>query len=171
MSGTEPDVKAAIQVPPSEWERSVTMQCSVLSENARVHNVCWFQSGPDASYPSVFAVHEDGLGGCQDDVKGQATQECDSREISSSTTGPFSCLVLTCGEVFFGNLHFRPTAILDEASIFVVVLGVFLAASIIVNACLVYILKRNSSGWSKGKFLFKESKNNKSLYFFVVFKK
>lgn len=163
FSGTEPDVKALIQVPPSEAERSVTMQCSVLSasENTRVHNVCWFQSGPDASYPSVFAV-QSGLGGCEGGVKGHAPQNWDSKvweEMGSSDTGTFSCVVATCGQVFFGNVNFRHAEIFGETRMFVVLLAVALAISVTGNACLVYILKSKSSGCCKGKFLFKEFRN------------
>lgn len=175
FSGTEPDVKAVIQVPPSESVRSVTMHCSVPSgsENTtcpRAHSVCWFQSGPDESFPSVFAVHEGGLPGCEDGVKGHASQKSDSKvleEMGSSDTGTFSCVVATCGEVFFGNLSFGHAGIADQTSIFVVLLAVALAASVIVNACLVYILKRKSTGCCEGKFLFKEFKHIKyiPLYF------
>lgn len=162
FSGTEPEVRAVIQVPPSASVRSVTLQCSVLShaENTswpRVHDVCWFQSGPDASYPSAFAVHEGGLRGCEDGVEGHAPQKCDSKvleEHSSSDSGTFSCVVATCGEVFFGNLNFRHAGIFDNTSISVVLLAVALAASVIVNICLVYILKRKSSGCCRGKFLY-----------------
>lgn len=151
--------------------RSVTMQCSVLSDSGntpypRVHSVCWFQSGEDASYPSVFAVHEGGPGGCEDAVKGHAPQNCDSKvlqQIGSSDTGPFSCVVATCGEVFLGNLNFIHAGTSNENSMFLVLLAVALAASVIVNACLVCILKSKSSGCCKGKFLFKKFKNIKYI--------
>lgn len=140
------------------------MQCSVLSDsgNTRVHNVCWFQAGPRAPYPSVFAVHESGLAGCEDGVKGHAPQNRDSKvleEIGSSDSGTFSCLVATCGKVFFGNANFKRAEILHVTRIFLVLLAVALAASVIVNACLVYILKSKSSDCCKGKFLFKEFGN------------
>ncbi|XP_056880170.1 uncharacterized protein LOC130520492 isoform X4 [Takifugu flavidus] len=150
---TEPDVKAVIQVPPSDSVRSVTLQCSVLSDSENTtcrteRNVCWFQSGPDASYPSVFAAHGGSQDGCQGGVRGGAPQKWESSSselLGSSDAGPFSCAVATCGEFFFGTLNFRTAGVLDENTILVVLLAAALVASVIVNVCLVWILKGKSS--------------------------
>ncbi|XP_056880459.1 uncharacterized protein LOC130520758 isoform X2 [Takifugu flavidus] len=150
---TEPDVKAVIQVPPSDSVRSVTLQCSVLSDSENTtcrteRNVCWFQSGPDASYPSVFAAHGGRQDGCQGGVRGGAPQKWESSSselLGSSDAGPFSCAVATCGEFFFGTLNFRTAGVLDENTILVVLLAAALVASVIVNVCLVWILKGKSS--------------------------
>uniref|UniRef100_A0A674N2G3 Ig-like domain-containing protein n=1 Tax=Takifugu rubripes TaxID=31033 RepID=A0A674N2G3_TAKRU len=171
FSGTEPDVKAVIQVPPSDSVRSVTLQCSVLSDSENTtcrteRNVCWFQSGPDASYPSVFAAHGGSQDGCQGGVRGGAPQKWESSSselLGSSDAGPFSCAVATCGEFFFGTLNFRTAGVLDENTILVVLLAAALVASVIVNVCLVWILKGKSSSCCEGTFLifFKEFKNAK----------
>ncbi|XP_056880165.1 uncharacterized protein LOC130520492 isoform X1 [Takifugu flavidus] len=153
IQGTEPDVKAVIQVPPSDSVRSVTLQCSVLSDSENTtcrteRNVCWFQSGPDASYPSVFAAHGGSQDGCQGGVRGGAPQKWESSSselLGSSDAGPFSCAVATCGEFFFGTLNFRTAGVLDENTILVVLLAAALVASVIVNVCLVWILKGKSS--------------------------
>lgn len=160
FSGTEPVVKAVIQVPPSDSVRSVTLQCSVLSDSDNTtcrteRNVCWFQSGPDASYPSVFAAHGGSQDGCQGGVRGGAPQKWESsisELLGSSDAGPFSCAVVTCGEFFFGTLNFRTAGVLDETSILEVLLAAALVASVIVNVCLVWILKGKSSSCCKGTF-------------------
>uniref|UniRef100_A0A674NSY5 Ig-like domain-containing protein n=1 Tax=Takifugu rubripes TaxID=31033 RepID=A0A674NSY5_TAKRU len=169
FSGTEPDVKAVIQVPPSDSVRSVTLQCSVLSDSENTtcrteRNVCWFQSGPDASYPSVFAAHGGSQDGCQGGVRGGAPQKWESSSselLGSSDAGPFSCAVATCEEFFFGTLNFRTAGVLDENTILVVLLAAALVVSVIVNVCLVWILKGKSSSCCEGTLLifFKEFKN------------
>lgn len=171
FSGTEPDVKAVIQVPPSDSVRSVTMQCSVLSDSENTtcrteRNVCWFQSGPDASYPSVFAAHGGSQDGCQGGVRGGAPHKWESsisELLGSSDAGPFSCAVATCGEFFFGTLNFRTAGVLDQTPILVVLLAAALVASLILNICLVWILKGKSSCCCEGtfSFFFKEVKNVK----------
>uniref|UniRef100_A0A674N4D9 Ig-like domain-containing protein n=1 Tax=Takifugu rubripes TaxID=31033 RepID=A0A674N4D9_TAKRU len=171
IQGTEPDVKAVIQVPPSDSVRSVTLQCSVLSDSENTtcrteRNVCWFQSGPDASYPSVFAAHGGSQDGCQGGVRGGAPQKWESSSselLGSSDAGPFSCAVATCEEFFFGTLNFRTAGVLDENTILVVLLAAALVVSVIVNVCLVWILKGKSSSCCEGTLLifFKEFKNVK----------
>nr|XP_046261701.1 uncharacterized protein LOC124067945 isoform X4 [Scatophagus argus] len=114
IKGSEPDITAVIQEPPSDSVHpgdSVTLQCSVLSDPEDKTcpggpSVFWFKAGSDESHPSVIYTHGDSGDGCDKSPEAHAPQKCVysfSKNVSSSDAGTYYCAVATCGEILFGN--------------------------------------------------------------------
>ncbi|XP_075868437.1 uncharacterized protein LOC142877918 isoform X2 [Nelusetta ayraudi] len=118
VKGTQPDTVAVIQVPPSDQVRSLTLQCSVLSDSANNTcsggpSVCWLTAGSNES--SLGVLYSPGYtdDDCESSSEGRAAQECVqnlSTEISSSHAGTYSCAVAACGRTLFGNFTFESQA-------------------------------------------------------------
>uniref|UniRef100_A0A3Q4AM55 Ig-like domain-containing protein n=1 Tax=Mola mola TaxID=94237 RepID=A0A3Q4AM55_MOLML len=106
------NITAVLQVPPSESARSVTIQCSVPSHSESrtcpgEHSVYWFKVGPKESHPRLVYTHGNSEDECERSPEGPASEECVyslSKIIHSADAGTYSCAVVTCGEMSFGNV-------------------------------------------------------------------
>ncbi|XP_075868439.1 uncharacterized protein LOC142877954 isoform X1 [Nelusetta ayraudi] len=156
VKGTQPDTVAVIQVPPSDQVRSLTLQCSVLSDSANNTcsggpSVCWLTAGSNES--SLGVLYSPGYtdDDCESSSEGLATQECVqnlSTKISSSHAGTYSCAVAACGRTLFGNFTFESQA--DTVEDFqiktaLILLSVALSLSLVLNFYLIYTRKKNDA--------------------------
>ncbi|XP_075868438.1 uncharacterized protein LOC142877918 isoform X3 [Nelusetta ayraudi] len=156
VKGTQPDTVAVIQVPPSDQVRSLTLQCSVLSDSANNTcsggpSVCWLTAGSNES--SLGVLYSPGYtdDDCESSSEGRAAQECVqnlSTEISSSHAGTYSCAVAACGRTLFGNFTFESQA--DTVEDFqiktaLILLSVALSLSLVLNFYLIYTRKKNDA--------------------------
>ncbi|KAK2848680.1 hypothetical protein Q5P01_008514 [Channa striata] len=154
----ELDIIANIQDPPSAPVHagdSVTLQCSVVSDSERKtcsekHSVYWFRAGSD-QYPSSV-IHAPGNIGdqCEKSHEADSPQKCFysfSKTISSSDDGTYYCAVATCGRILFGNgtkldIQEQHRLNLHKASMVLFLLCSTLAISLIVNAVLIFTIKK-----------------------------
>nr|XP_046261691.1 basement membrane-specific heparan sulfate proteoglycan core protein-like [Scatophagus argus] len=164
IKGSEPDITAVIQEPPSDSVHpgdSVTLQCSVLSDPEDKTcpggpSVFWFKAGSDESHPSVIYTHGDSGDGCDKSPEAHAPQKCVysfSKNVSSSDDGTYYCAVATCGEILFGNGTKLDTEApnTQEANTVLLLLCAALALSLIVITCLIYTIKKTSCGCCKAQ--------------------
>ncbi|XP_067375579.1 uncharacterized protein [Channa argus] len=127
---------------------SVTLQCSVLSEN-RVcpedHSVYWFRARSDKSQPLLIYAHGNDGDECERSSAAPFPQKCvysfSMHKISSSDAGTYYCAVATCGQILFGN---RTNLNIDEANMLcqktntvIFLLSVALTLSLVVIALLI----------------------------------
>ncbi|XP_027132450.1 uncharacterized protein LOC104939274 [Larimichthys crocea] len=166
IKGPEPDIKAVIQVPPSDLVRpgdSVTLQCSVLSDSEnktcpREHSVYWFRAGSDESYPSLIYAHGNSGDECERSPQTHSPQKCVysfSKKVSSSDAGTYYCAVATCGEILFGNgtkleIEAFSRQVLQNMVLFLLCA---LVLSLIIIALLIYIIRKKSGVFCNCKFL------------------
>nr|XP_046261696.1 uncharacterized protein LOC124067944 [Scatophagus argus] len=162
IKGSEPDITAVIQEPPSDSVHpgdSVTLQCSVLSDPEDKTcpggpSVFWFKAGSDESHPSVIYTHGDSGDGCDKSPEAHAPQKCVysfSKNVSSSDAGTYYCAVATCGEILFGNGTKLDTEApnMQEDNTVLLLLCAALALSLIVITCLIFTINKNSCGCCK----------------------
>ncbi|XP_074505778.1 immunoglobulin kappa light chain-like [Sebastes fasciatus] len=81
---------------------SVTLQCSLLSNNTEVQcpgeqNVYWFRSGSGESHPGIIYTHSD------EEEEKRCVYSLSKTIQNSSDTGTYYCAVVTCGEILFGE--------------------------------------------------------------------
>ncbi|XP_075868427.1 uncharacterized protein LOC142877810 isoform X2 [Nelusetta ayraudi] len=156
VQGTQPDTVAVIQVPPSDQVRSLTLQCSVLSDSANNTcsggpSVCWLTAGSNES--SLGVLYSPGYtdDDCESSSEGRAAQECVqnlSTKISSSHAGTYSCAVAACGRTLFGNFVFNNQAHTVEdfqIKTALILLSVALSLSLVLNFYLIYTRKKNDA--------------------------
>ena len=111
-SGTDPVISAVLQLHPSESARSVTLQCSVPSNSQSKtcpgeHSVYWFKVGSNESHPRLIYTHGNSSDECEHSPEGPASGNCVynlSKIIHSADAGTYSCAVVQCGTMMFGNL-------------------------------------------------------------------
>ncbi|KAM4621916.1 uncharacterized protein ACJ7VT_006220 [Polymixia lowei] len=127
---------------------SVKFHCSVLSKRKEhsiqcpgEHSVYWFRAGSGQFHPGGIYTHWNRSYEC-DKSPGtpSATPSCvyslSKNNVSSSDAGTYYCAVTMCGEILLGNgtrLDIR-----SESHLVVMVLGILLACSVIVNVILIY---------------------------------
>nr|XP_046261709.1 uncharacterized protein LOC124067950 isoform X2 [Scatophagus argus] len=157
IKGSEPDITAVIQEPPSDSVHpgdSEPLKCSILSDPE--DKTCpggpivfWFKAGSDESHPSVIYTHGDSGDGCDKSPEAHAPQKCVysfSKSVSSSDAGTYYCAVATCGEILFGNgtkLDIEVnTCESQRDGTFVSLLCAALAVSLMVIAFLIYSIKK-----------------------------
>nr|XP_046261692.1 signal-regulatory protein beta-2-like [Scatophagus argus] len=165
IKGSEPDITAVIQEPPSDSVHpgdSVTLQCSVLSDPEDKTcpggpSLFWFKAGSDESHPSVIYTHGDSGDGCDKSPEAHAPQKCVysfSKNISSSDAGTYYCAVATCGEILFGNgtkLDIEDVSVdsirdFQKDDVIFYLVCAALAISLIVIAFLVYTIRNKPCG-------------------------
>ncbi|XP_059202537.1 signal-regulatory protein beta-2-like [Centropristis striata] len=158
----EPDITAVTQDFLSDPVRpgdSVTLQCSVFSDSEHRtcpggHSVFWFRARSDETHPRVIYAHGNSDEKCERSPDAGFPQKCIynfSKSVSSSDAGTYYCAVATCGEILLGNgtkLDIEGTGmgsfgVLQEDNVFLVLLSVLLAISVIVIAILTYAIKKN----------------------------
>nr|XP_046261707.1 uncharacterized protein LOC124067948 [Scatophagus argus] len=161
IKGSEPDITAVIQEPPSDSVHpgdSVTLKCSVLSDPEDKTcpggpSVFWFKAGSDESHPSVIYTHGDSGDGCDKSPEAHAPQKCVysfSKNVSSSDD---YCAVATCGEILFGNgtkLDIEAPNMQEDNTV-LLLLCAALALSLIVITCLIFTINKNSCGCCKAQ--------------------
>nr|XP_046261695.1 signal-regulatory protein beta-2-like [Scatophagus argus] len=164
IKGSEPDITAVIQEPPSDSVHpgdSVTLQCSVLSDPEDKTcpggpSLFWFKAGSDESHPSVIYTHGDSGDGCDKSPEAHAPQKCVysfSKNVSSSDAGTYYCAVATCGEILFGNgtkMDIQAPNTQEDNTV-LLLLCAALALSLIVITCLIFTIKKNSCGCCKAQ--------------------
>nr|XP_046261694.1 uncharacterized protein LOC124067942 isoform X2 [Scatophagus argus] len=162
IKGSEPDITAVIQEPPSDSVHpgdSVTLKCSVLSDPEDKTcpggpSLFWFKAGSDESHPSVIYTHGDSGDGCDKSPEAHAPQKCVysfSKNVSSSDDGTYYCAVASCGEILFGNgtkLDIQAPNMQEDNTV-LLLLCAALALSLIVITCLIFTIKKNSCGCCK----------------------
>ncbi|XP_026185575.1 signal-regulatory protein beta-2-like [Mastacembelus armatus] len=162
FKGPKPEITSALHIAPSDPVRpgdSVTLQCSVLSDSEvkmcpANHSVYWFRAGSDDSHPSVIYAHGNSGDQCERSPEVPSLQKCVynfSKNISSSDAGTYYCAVATCGQIYFGNgtkLDIEETNMWSQTASPIIFLlsGV---SSLIVIACLICAIKRNSCDYCK----------------------
>ncbi|XP_047440349.1 uncharacterized protein LOC125007661 [Mugil cephalus] len=139
---------------------SVTLQCSVLSDSQNKTcpgdlSVFWFRAGSQTSHPNIIYTDVDMSNKCEKRSKTQ--KRCVysfSKNISSSDAGTYYCAVATCGEILFGNGAKLEADQTDNfAFIALMVAGIFLAISVMINIVLIcYRTPRKVCGSYGGKF-------------------
>ncbi|KAK2848677.1 hypothetical protein Q5P01_008511 [Channa striata] len=155
IKGQEPDVTTIIQHPlsdPVHAGDSVTLQCSVLSESegklcSGRHSVYWFRTGFDESHPSIIYADENSSDQCENGSEAHSPQKCFynfSKSISSSDAGTYYCAVATCGQILFGNGTKLDMEASHTGNLVLFLLYGTLAISMIVNALLIYTIKKKS---------------------------
>ncbi|KAM7389138.1 hypothetical protein PAMP_023132 [Pampus punctatissimus] len=109
-SGTYTNITAVPPSDPVPTGDSVTLQCSVLSENKTCleeDNVYWFSARLDKTQPSFIYTQGNSGEQSQKSLDTQSLQKCVSRfsrnNVSSSDAGTYYCAVATCGETLSRN--------------------------------------------------------------------
>ncbi|XP_059202920.1 uncharacterized protein LOC131982315 [Centropristis striata] len=135
---------------------SVTLQCSVLSENKTCPGEnCefWFRVGSDETHPSVIYTHGNGGDVYEKSPESHSLQKCVYmyKNVSSSDDGTYYCALATCGEILFGNgtkLEFEgiETCLWSQnANEMIFLICGVQALSLIVIVCLIYAFKKKES--------------------------
>ncbi|GLD70446.1 uncharacterized protein AKAME5_002176400 [Lates japonicus] len=174
---------------------SVTLQCSVLSNNEKsscsaVHSVHWFGVRSDKSLPHI--IYADGNRPYECDKRPDAhspPKSCVyhfSKNVSSSDAGTYYCAVATCGEILFGNgtkLDIKGTNLwsfggLLMDSIMLYLLCTLFTISVIVTTLLIYTIKKNQCDYCNAavslqenvaKKMFMRDEKDTWIYSAVVF--
>uniref|UniRef100_A0A8C9QXA8 Ig-like domain-containing protein n=1 Tax=Scleropages formosus TaxID=113540 RepID=A0A8C9QXA8_SCLFO len=137
--------KTVVQQPVSDPVHpgdSVTLQCTVDSETcAGEHSVYWFRHGSGESLPGLIYTHGNRSDECEKSPEaGSPTHSCvyslPKRNLRRSDAGIYYCVVVTCGDILFGN---GTQLEIEGSSMAAVVFGlaVLLCLCVIVNIVLI----------------------------------
>ncbi|KAM7389137.1 hypothetical protein PAMP_023131 [Pampus punctatissimus] len=153
-SGTYTNITAVPPSDPVPTGDSVTLQCSVLSENKTCleeDNVYWFSARLDKTQPSFIYTQGNSGEQSQKSLDTQSLQKCVSRfsrnNVSSSDAETYYCAVATCGETLSRNeTKLNTEAInmlaLQKIKTLLFLLCAALALSLIVIVLLIYSIKK-----------------------------
>ncbi|KAK2848683.1 hypothetical protein Q5P01_008517 [Channa striata] len=132
---------------------SVTLQCSVVSENRLCpvdHSVYWFRARSDQSQPVLIYAHGKDGDECEKSSEAHFSQKCiysfTRNNVSSSDAGTYYCAVATCGQILFGNaanLNIDANMWCQRTKTVVFLLCVALTLTLAVIALLVYTRKKS----------------------------